>query len=339
MALPRCVVQDGKIYLHQDSFASLRLFVDRHHCRVRVTEGHRGDAYDDDSIEHDGTGQLYTYVAVWFDEARFRMESRQHGPQMHATRWPHHVSLAYLPWMPPSERDALATSLGDLLDDWWTTAPEVRPNSLLSSRRFFVGTHSPDNNSSYRPNPSYVWSPTPVYDFDTLDFIREEWSDIKELLDEGRILFVNVPIELADSMEVNAANEVTRSLMYEFCRKFYERDLHRVQVARAIENTCVPKYWEYGKELPLRGGRVVEGAEMRSLLHYLRELMVHKHGAFHMEPQHDVKLLDVGQWHVTPYTEGIYEQRRGNSFSDAAYAEYVECYRIPGGLLSESSAP
>ena len=45
---------------------------------------------------------------------------------------------------------------------------------------------------------------------------------------------------------------------------------------------------------------VADESEIFSMLHYFRELLIYKHGIYHIEPKKEVFVLPAKSWHVTP---------------------------------------
>ena len=76
-------------------------------------------------------------------------------------------------------------------------------------------------------------------------------------------------------------------------------------------------------DILLRDAAVSQHSEARSLLHYLRELLVFKFGAYYMRPMQDVGLHGEDSWHITPQTNRLYAKRQG--LDAPAHADYVEC--------------
>ena len=104
--------------------------------------------------------------------------------------------------------------------------------------------------------------------------------------------------------------------MKPFFKHFHERDVGRANQAGALERTCVPKYkFERTIEIHLKDTRIRPATEIRSLLHYLHQHLVHKHRAFYLIPASEVGLLDFPKWHVTAQTGGL----------QGDYEDFVEC--------------
>ena len=89
----------------------------------------------------------------------------------------------------------------------------------------------------------------------------------------------------------------------------------------------MPKY-DFGAEVQLVNGRVHPKCEVFTLLHYLHETLIYKHGVFYLEPRDELGVLDDRSWHATPQTEGLHARRQG--LVETEYAEYVECVRASG---------
>ena len=94
--------------------------------------------------------------------------------------------------------------------------------------------------------------------------------------------------------------------------------------ATDLELRCMPKY-DCAAEAPLVDCRVHAESEVSTLLHYLHETLIYKHGVFYLEPRDEVGVLDDRSWHVTPQTEGLYARRQG--LVETEYADCVECVR------------
>lgn len=199
-----------KIYVHEATFQNLRLNVKYGCCRIRVTEGTKGDAYEAERMESlvkDGTAQDfvqkqleegaeaasqrwgkaltgYTYVALWFDRVSFRMIFPG-GVYMLSTRWAHHITLAYLPWMDYAERASLQKSLNELFHEWTTTASSSRPTSLLTSRSILIGRRARDLPEDFLRMALDKWPGSDVYTFMRSDFFNEPWDRLSDLIDDG----------------------------------------------------------------------------------------------------------------------------------------------------------
>ena len=181
----------GKIFARMDYFASLRFHFEEGDCRIRVMRNDKGDEREEErriSCEQTAddrragrrqgreleaeepladharrrTRTQYTYIALWFDRLYFKRLSAEHEVVWMATRWPHHISLCYLPWMSDSLVRALSSSLQQVLSDWWYFLkrghPLERPLAILSSRRFSIGTHDIHQSNDLGPNADFMWS-------------------------------------------------------------------------------------------------------------------------------------------------------------------------------------
>ena len=265
----------------------------------------------------------YTYVALWFDRMYFKPNLMSSVSGWMQTRSAHHISLAYLPFMSDSSMEFLRSSLTEVLGDWWATPPAERPLALLPSRKFIIGTHCEETSFDGSPDNRFIWSTQTTFNFETSDFKSECSADLRELLDEGRIRLVNDPESLAACIAKFGAGPESKKLMNDLCIEFHRRDHSRLAAAERLESACVRKYGP-GAELRLIEGKVHAHAEISTLLHYIRETMIYKHGVYHLEPVNEVGLLDVRSWHVTPQTRGLQASRQRLEAPD--FAEYVTCF-------------
>ena len=137
----------------------------------------------------------YTYVAVWFDRVSFRMIFPG-GVRMLSTRWAHHITLAYLPWMDWAQRDSLQKSLNVLFHEWTITAPSFKPTSLLTSRSILIGRRARGLPPDFLRMAIDNWPGSDVYTFMRTDFLNESWARLSDLIDDGLLQFCLDPKEL-----------------------------------------------------------------------------------------------------------------------------------------------
>ena len=323
----------------------MRLYVPLRGCQIIVREGTKGDVYEEERLlactkanadesasmpsrtKEERSETHYTYVALWLKWPRLKV-IRSSGPGrtecMADVSWPHHITLAYLPLMSASEMKDMERFMNDLVDDWSTFKPEHRPTALLTSRSFVVGRRACDFTGDDLPHTVYKWQNSDVYTCYRSDFINTEWKRICELIDDGLLALVHEPKVVAMKREVDGDDSITPEFMKVVCAKYYNRDHERVREAKEVEAQSQPKYGKVDTvEVLLRDTAVSKTSEIRSLLHYLRELLVYKFSAHHMEPRKDVGLHDEDSWHVTPQTNGLYAKRQGLDTPD--HADYVEC--------------
>ena len=114
----------------------------------------------------------------------------------------------------------------------------------------------------------------------------------------------------------------SKAEMQRLCLQFHRRDHARLAHATDLELRCMPKY-DCGAEARLVDCKVHAKSELSTLLHYLRETLIYRHGVCHLEPRNEVGLLDERSWHVTPQTQGLYARRQG--LVETEFADYVEC--------------
>ena len=194
-----------------------------------------------------------------------------------------------------------------MLSDWWDLLkfgdPLERPLAILSSRRFSIGTHDIHQSNDLGPNADFMWSDRDTYAFGDSDFMHESMEDLRVLLDEGRIRLKRDPASLVRFIAEHGSGPESKA---------------------ALEERCMPKY-DSGAEVQLVDCRVHAESEVSTLLHYLHETLIYKHGVFYLEPRDEVGVLDDRSWHVTPQTEGLHARRQG--LVETEYADCVECVR------------
>ena len=141
-------------FLPADIFPSIRYFVPKHYCSIRGQAASKGDGYEAERLlacaetaSHRGfkkqsvtvkagiASRDYTYVALWFDHVYFvRVAGGQ--TQRTATRYAHHVTLAYLPAVTELERKRMEEGLNELLSSWWWKTIAPGPMHLYVSVSF-----------------------------------------------------------------------------------------------------------------------------------------------------------------------------------------------------------
>ena len=301
------------VLLHSSVFSNMTLFVNLKDWQIVVRQGRNPES-----------GILYTYIALSFDKAYIKIICGTKGTRMAVTRWDHHITLAYLPWRAEQQMRDMAKSMRRLLVAWSDLEPSLRPLELLTSRSFTIGRHKCDFDQ-HRPPPFEWdrWGDSDIYDYCKSDFLQEDWEQIERLLDEGLLDFEIEPKKIAEKRKIEG--DVSPQFVKEVCWEYWYRDCNRYFHAEEIERLSRPKHNEEGSvEILLREGRVSECSEVRSLLHYLRELLVFKFGAFHMTPGNDVELLSENKWHVTPQTRRLLAERDSSDMPE--HADYVECH-------------
>ena len=195
-----------------------------------------------------------------------------------------------------------------------------RPKHLLHSRRFLVGVRY--NESRLCPFVD-KWGDTDVYTKCSTDFFHCPTDRIAYLVSQGLLMFKNDPPIIREWKQANSG-KVPEEIVRSACAHFYERDQSRLRIAEAHERQTVPKRNLEGmKELLLRDGNVSPSSEMWTLLHYLHDMLTHKHSVYYMRPIEEVALIHGNGWHVTPQTKALYATRMGESRPD--YGDYVEC--------------
>jgi hypothetical protein len=340
-----------EVLLHASIFSNMRLYVPLGDCWIVVREGAKGDSYEEErllacqesaeagekQVEVEGDNSAlsqtrktsfthYTYMAFQFRKAYFKVNSEgNQGPRMAATRWAHHITLAYLPARTRDEMRRMAKDSNELLADWFATKPDGRPLDLLTSRSFLIGRHACDFVNNDRPSDYDRWPNSDVYTSGRSNFLDMEWGQICELVDNNLLSFVHEPNAIVKKVEADGIDSVTPAFVKGVCAIYWRRDRKRMLRAHEIEEESRPKYHEKGAmEIFLRDTAVSKCSEVRSLLHYLHEMLVFKWGVYHMQPTEDLGLHNEDSWHVTPQTNGLHATRQG--LDTPAHANYVECY-------------
>ena len=270
----------------------------------------------------------YTYVALILRAAQLRImgkEDQKTVERLATLRWDHHVTLAYLPLMTTREMASMENALNELLHAWLITEPKDRPVSLLTSRSLVVGRREQDFGNDDMLHEADRWPTTDIYTYHYSDFINMGWDELCELIDNGLLLFAHEPKEITKIRETHGNEGVTPEVMKAACQKYYDRDLERIEKARAIENVGRPKYALPGMvEVLLRESKVDKTSELSSLLHYAREVLVFRFGVYYMRPSKDLGLHSKDTWHVTPQTIALEATRR--SLCTPEHANYVESF-------------
>ena len=103
-----------------------------------------------------------------------------------------------------------------------------------------------------------------------------------------------------------------------------DRDYERYNAAAQIEADVMGTAQRRADfEVRLRDTRIRHVSEVKSLLSYLRDSLIYKHGVYHMRPNTDIGLKNDKTWHVTPQTLGLEATRRGQT--TPRYDKWVEC--------------
>ena len=267
----------------------------------------------------------YTYVALQFRRAYIKYHSTRQTARKIIIRCAHHITLAYLPWTTSRVRRKMDWDMNELLAEWIAIKPSGRPSCLLTSRSFLIKRRAGDFVGDDGPCEFDRWPGSDIYTSGRSDFINTKWEQICQLVDNNLLSFICTPKEIVKKMETDGIDVVPPEFVKKVCAKYYERELRRLHKASEIEKECRPKYHDEAViEILLREAVVSKCSEVRSLLHYLRELLVFKISVFHMRPAHDVGLHNEDSWHVTPQTNELYAKRQG--LSTPTHKKYVECY-------------
>ena len=206
--------------LPPDIFPLIRYFVPKRDCSIRVraaskvdeyakerllacaeSAAHRGSKTQSVTVKEGIASRDYTYVALWFDHVYFvRVAGGQ--TQRIATRYAHHVTLAYLPVVTEPERKRMEEGLNNLLSSWWCEDSCCRPEELLRFRKFFVGLHKsewPKNlHSSHEYFIGYLhqWPDKEgVFTYRETTGVCDDWPCLQELISQDLLRFATPPRE------------------------------------------------------------------------------------------------------------------------------------------------
>ena len=221
-----------------------------------------------------GTPPTCTYVSV--DLGRVWIRTRTN--QWMLTRWGHHVTLAYLPPMTSRGTESMRADLEEVLRDWMASRPQPgrRPLELLHLRQCHVRS---------RGDPR-IWFRR------ALAIVPDYWVG-----DSDRVRMVT-------PLDVPTGDDETSMRM-----RLWQRDRRRIEDAieeygwQARDTIAVGQArWEPSVGVVLVGHYVVD-CELTSLLSYLRDRLIHRHGVLHQCPRSEVGLHHAGTWHVTAQTD------------------------------------
>ena len=224
---------EDSVRVHEDAFSCLRLRIELDKCWIGVSSGVKNDnryenerlaachaasaastltAKSDEKDDRDPSASeknqnapkdddpfhgQYTYIAFWFEEASFTVMSgsdRDPRSRTAVTRWKHHISLAYLPYMTAAQRINLEEKMNKLFDEWKEIEPGHGPLELLTSRGFLIGQllHNTVDIGAVKTFDQR-WPGTDIYTRYTSDFRFKNLKDICGLVDEGLLSFITEP--------------------------------------------------------------------------------------------------------------------------------------------------
>ena len=246
---------------------------------ICVSTGHHGDSVMPTFLESVDEGTEYTYIALWLGP----LFTKSSSGQFVKTEAEHHITLAYLPGMHHELKCNIRWSLDDALHGWLDGRldPLNRPIQLMPARKCVLL----DEINEYGDTPEVsIW--------------ELGVQEINQKLLHGAIQ-MKTPVASED-VSVQKASELEQELIV----KMWHRDRGRLNQALKIESesTC----WSQGATVTdmipigLSDSKVARESEISSLLHYLRELLLFKHGVYHVEPRKEVFVLDAKSWHVSP---------------------------------------
>ena len=218
----------------------------------------------------------YTYIALILGALYVVVKTGE----VVMTQEDQHITIAYLPATAARTRRMLLSSLDRLLDAWLclNLQPMERPYSeeLLPMRKCIVGDSHQDQ--EYR-NLAHI---APV--------------TINQHLDAKRIVLAT-PTFINDG---SGGDDRTLEPVAQAIVRMHRRDICRVEAAKEIEKaTMASARQQTTVHVGLTKNKIRPTSEVASLLHYVRETLIYKHGVYHMQPRRDVGLLDSTSWHVS----------------------------------------
>ena len=91
-----------------------------------------------EAILADFVSRDFIYVALWFRHLYFVRAGRQETQRIF-TRYPHHVTLAYLLALSELQRKRIEEGLNEVLRSWWSEDCFSTHYALLGFRKFLSG--------------------------------------------------------------------------------------------------------------------------------------------------------------------------------------------------------
>ena len=242
--------------------------------------------------------QCYTYIGLYVGRPYVFLDGR-----WYKTKWCHHVTVAYLPELPSSDLCTMDRVMNDdVVKTWIATRADCqlhRPLDCLGVRQIETVADHEDIWLSQHRGP-------------IIEYSREE---LEQLCDSGNVHLLNRVYSPRDDEERAAI------------MRYYWRDVGRVHAAwdRDAQIEVHPKRKDSPVWVQLcRNANVGNGSELHNLLYYLREMLIYRFQAFHMEPCENVGLHHDMSWHITGQT-GCPELH----FDDATLAWLEELAPIP----------
>ena len=238
-----CQKDSAKYGLPADIFPSIRYFVSKRHCSIRVLAASKGDGYESErllacaetasirgskkqsvTVEAATASRDYTYVVLWFEHVYF---VRVAGGQTHriSTRHAHHVTLAYLPALSELQRKRMEEGLNELLSSWWSEDYSSRPYALLRFRKFLVGRPKSEWLKTLHPSHEYhisTLSQWPdkktVFTFRETTGVCDDWRCLQPLIHEDLLRFATPPREWlqAEDLAVPLTTSEKEDLFYRY---------------------------------------------------------------------------------------------------------------------------
>ena len=239
--------ESGKYYLPADIYTSIRYYVCKHDCSITVSAATKGDGYESERllacaetaslreskeqtvVVEAATASLhYTYVARWFQHLYFVDVGSKETKRIF-TRYPHHVTLAYLPALSELQRKQIEEGLNELLSSWWSEDHISRPDALLRFRKFLVGL--PESEWPKNLHPSYPYhicalnrwpGLDKVFTYKATNGVCDEWSYLRKLIHADLLRFATLPREWVQAENVNVP--LTMSQKEDLFHRYVHRD-------------------------------------------------------------------------------------------------------------------
>ena len=283
------------------------------HPRHEATEGAEEC---DESLTVKRNNQHYTYVAMWF-VSLYAMEGSGKDTWLKTKKW-HHITLAYLPLLTEKAMADLQNAMNSCIRRWWELLKvskkigsqwlaESRSRELLPMRKIdIIGTKTELREEGGEEDiPAFhQWPGTDLYTIRRSKLGNLSKKELEGILTENKARWVTTPKYITDSMLKEKTLIPPRSLMINSCVLYWRRDVMRQQYAEELEMECMPiKNIEGVVEVKLKGHGVEENSQIRTLLEYLKDIMIYQFGAYHLKPLKEVGIFTEQNWHVTPQVE------------------------------------
>jgi hypothetical protein len=242
-------------------------------CEQTVTEKLRFPRIYDTPAVCLASASKYTYVAL---QLKIGLPMDQKGSRTNVKRiWMetskiHHISLAYLPYIPELTRSHMKKDLDDLITEWIASGfnlmakPEDRARACLSFRQ--ITSAGEDG----------IYQHHDIVDLSIGQLMKDAHKGTAWLRSPGP--HGNNLIDL---------------------QHFYKREMQRVNeaVINAFDHQIKP---DSPIDVDLHECNVTQFSDIYSLLFYAKERLETRHRIWSMNPIQDVGLIKPEAWHITP---------------------------------------